>query len=215
MSRDRGLSPVVGKTLELGVGVLFVALLTATFFGGVVPEYRAAVSDEIGDRALVAGAERVEAAVPDGSYPSVYRRVAVRLPPAIRGDPYRIVAERDVGSDHDADADPERGSGTERAADTRVAALTLVHPDPDVGGRVRLAVPGDVTVSGSWTSASPSRVVVRGGDGGLSVRLEDGDTSTAAEATVTTTATTVTATTTAAEATVTTTSVDRTPEVAA
>jgi hypothetical protein len=213
VSRDRGLSPVVGKTLELGVGVLFVVLLTAMFFGGVVPEYRTAVGDEIGDRALVAGAERVEAAVPDGSYPRVDRRVAVRLPPAIRGDPYRIVAER--GSGTDSDAETERGSGTNRDADSHVAALALVHPDPRIGGRVRLAVPRDIEISGSWTSASPSRVVVRDGDGGLSVRLEDGDASIATTATAVTSATTAAKAAIAAPTTATTTPVDRTPEVAA
>ncbi|MFB6091013.1 MAG: hypothetical protein ABEJ97_08140 [Halobellus sp.] len=149
---DRALSPVVGKTLELGVGVLFVALLTATFFGGLVPEYRVAVGDELGDRALVAGADRIETAVPSVEFVDVERSVAVRLPPTIRGDPYRVVAE-------DADA----------------PALRLVHPDRSIGGRVRLAVPGGTSVSGAWTSSSPSRVLVSVSDRTLSVRLVDAD----------------------------------------
>ncbi|MGQ4554557.1 DUF7266 family protein [Halobellus sp. GM3] len=150
-SRDRGLSPVVGKTLELGIGVLFVALLTATLFGGVAPEYRAAVGDELGDRTLVAAGERVEAAVPAGGFAGLDRSVAVRLPQAIRGDPYRIVADRDAG-------DP---------------TLRLVHPDASIGGRVRLSLPERTELRGSWRSSSPSRVLVSGGEGVLSATLVD------------------------------------------
>jgi hypothetical protein len=149
-SADRGLSPVVGKTLELGVGVLFVALLTATFFGAVAPDYRAAVGSELGDRTLTAAADRIEAAVPGTDYSRVDRNVTVRLPETIRGDPYRIVA------------------------DGGVPAVRLVHPDRTVGGRLRLDLPRSATVSGSWRSTSPSRVVVDGAGGNVSVRLVDG-----------------------------------------
>jgi hypothetical protein len=155
--RNRGLSPVVGKTLELGVGVLFVALLTATFFGGLAPEYRAAVGSELGDRALVAGAERVEASVPTSGYARLDRRVSVRLPPEISGDPYRIVAETNPAG----------------------ASLRLVHPDPSIGGRVRLALPGNPEIRGAWRSSSPSRVFVRDSDGRFSVTLVDGEATTA------------------------------------
>ena len=149
-SADRGLSPVVGKTLELGVGVLFVALLTATFFGGVAPDYRAAVGAELGDRTLTAAADRIEAAVPGTAYPRIDRTVSVRLPATVRGDPYRIVA------------------------DGRTPSVRLVHPDRTVGGRLRLALPDSVAVRGSWRSTSPSRVVVDSADGTVSVRLADG-----------------------------------------
>jgi len=147
---DRGLSPVVGKTLELGVGVLFVALLTATFFGAVAPDYRAAVGTELGDRTLAAAADRIEVAVPANDYLSVDRRVTVQLPETIRGDPYRIVAADDPPS------------------------VRLVHPDRSVGGRLRLDLPKSVTIRGSWRSTSPSRVVVDRVDSDLSVRLVDG-----------------------------------------
>ena len=149
---DRGLSPVVGKTLELGVGVMFVALLTATLFGGLVPEYRAAVGAELGDRTLVGAADRVEAAAPAVALAEVDRSVTVQLPETIRGDPYRIVAETN-----------ESGS-----------ALALAHPDESVGGRVRLALPAGTTVRGAWRSTSPSRAVVRGTDGTITVTLADG-----------------------------------------
>lgn len=148
-SADRGLSPVVGKTLELGVGVLFVALLTATFFGGIAPDYRAAVGAELGDRTLTAAADRIEAAVPRTDYPRIDRNVTVRLPAAIRGDPYRIVAD---------DGPP---------------SVRLVHPDRTVGGQLRLDLPESVTIRGSWRSTSPSRVAIGGATGNVSIRLVD------------------------------------------
>jgi hypothetical protein len=141
----------VGKTLELGVGVLFVALLTATFFGGIAPDYRAAVGTELGDRTLVAAVERVEAAVPADTGIRAHRSVAVRLPPAIRGDPYRVVV----------------------ANGTSGPALRLVHPDASIDGLIRLTVPDETVVRGSWDSVSPSRAVVGLSDGRLSIRLVD------------------------------------------
>lgn len=152
---DRGLSPVVGKTLELGIGVLFVALLTASFYGGVVPDYRTAAAAEVGDRALVGAAERVESAVPERTT-RIDRRVAVSLPTTLRGDPYRIRAVSD--------------------SDTNATALVLEHPDAGVGGRVELAFPTrGANVSGTWTSTSESWVAVRGDGGRASVRLTNGD----------------------------------------
>jgi len=161
---DRGLSPVVGKTLELGVGVLFVALLTTTLFGGLAPDYRDAVGAELGERTLVAAAERTEAAVPDGDVidhadsvgvegTRFERRVSLRLPTSIRDDPYRIAA--------DSTAD---GS-----------AVALVHPDPRIGGRVRLAIPDSLTVSGSVSSESLSWIHVTATGDHLAVRLADED----------------------------------------
>jgi hypothetical protein len=146
----RGLSPVVGKSLELGIGVLLVALLTATFFGSVAPDYRAAVGAELGDRTLAAAADRVEAAAPGPDVVRIERRVSVRLPDTIRGSPYRIVA----------DGGPPM-------------SVRLVHPDAAVGGRIRLVLPASATISGSWRSSSPSEVIVAGTDGSLSIRLTD------------------------------------------
>jgi hypothetical protein len=144
---DRALSPVVGKALEAGIVVLFVALLTTTLYGGVVPNYRTAVGSEVGDRALVAAAERVERAVPSTAT-HVDRRVAVALPPTVRGAAYRVRTENE--------------------------SLVLDHPRPGVGGRVRLSLPAHVgNVTGTWSSGSRSWVVVRGGEN-ATVRLADG-----------------------------------------
>ncbi|MDS0297902.1 hypothetical protein NDI76_04035 [Halogeometricum sp. S1BR25-6] len=151
---ERALSPVVGKSLELGVVVLFVAVLSASFYGGIVPEYRTTAAAEAGDRALVGGAERVERAVPERPG-RIERRVAVSLPATLRGDPYRIRAA----------SDPEANA----------TALVLDHPDVGVGGRVRLSFPTrGANVTGTWESASDSWVVVRGGSERVSVSLENG-----------------------------------------
>jgi len=54
--------------------------------------------------------------------------------------------------------------------------LTLAHPDGRIGGRLRLSVPGDVAVSGSVTSTSPSWIRAVGTDeGGIRVTLGDSD----------------------------------------
>ncbi|SDQ75930.1 DUF7266 family protein [Halopelagius longus] len=146
---DRALSPVVGKGLEVGLVVLFVALLTTTLYGGVVPDYRTAAGDEVGERALVGAAERIEGAVPERSV-RVERAVSAPLPTTIRGDPYRVRA----------------ANGT----------LVLDHPTPGIGGRVRLAVPSRVTnVTGTWASSTPSWVVVRDGARGPRVYLANGN----------------------------------------
>lgn len=144
---ERGVAPAVGKALEVGVVLLYVGLLTTALYGGAVPTYRSAAGAEVADRTLVAAAERVEDAVPPAA-----RRVAVRhrvdLPATIRGANYRIVADGE--------------------------ALVLDHPEPDIGGRVRLALPERVvSVTGEWRSHDDAVVVVRSVDGGVEVRLAE------------------------------------------
>jgi len=154
---DRALSPVVGKTLELGVLVLLVALLTSTLYGGVVPEYRSAAAGELGDRTLARAAGDVERAVPPnatGGLPDGQAAVAVRasvpLPDSIRGRTYSLVA----------------GS----------RSLRLVHPHPSVGGETQLALPDRVrTVDGAWESGAPAAVAVRANATGVHLRLVVGE----------------------------------------
>jgi hypothetical protein len=144
---DRGLSPVVGKTLELGLVVLYLGFVTTALYGGVVPDYRNAAGASVADRTLASGAERVEAAVPpNATHVAVQRRVP--LPATIRGEQYRIEA-------------------------TNRTTLALRHPNPEVGGRVRLVLPGSVvSVSGEWQSGSPAAVTVSRNATGLVVQLE-------------------------------------------
>lgn len=147
-SGERAVAPVVGKALEASIVVLYIALLSSTLYGGVVPEYRTAAGAEVGERALAESAQRVQQAVPENA-----RRVAVRqqvsLPDTLRGEGYFV------------------------RVDNR--SLVLDHPDGGVGGRARLALPETVeTVSGNWSSYGSAFVVVQSmpdGDG-LAVRLE-------------------------------------------
>ncbi|MFC7156312.1 hypothetical protein ACFQPA_12750 [Halomarina halobia] len=144
---NRGATPVVGKALEAGIVVLYIGLLTTTLYGGVVPGYRTAAGDAVGDRTLAAAAERVQQSVPPEAA-AVDVRVRVDLPRTIRGERYRI---RTDGS-----------------------ALVLDHPHPEVGGRARLALPPQVVrVEGSWASDERALVRVRGTDEGVVVRLDE------------------------------------------
>jgi hypothetical protein len=143
----RGLTPAVGKALEVGVVVLFVGVMTTALYGGAVPEYRDAVGEEVAERTVAAAAERVENAVPP---PARQARVVHRvdLPASIRGAGYRI-----------------------EAADR---ALVLEHPSPEISVRTRLALPARVdTVSGEWESGEDAVVVVTGDADRVLIRLTD------------------------------------------
>jgi hypothetical protein len=146
---DRALAPVVGKTLEVALVVLFLGLLTTTLYGGVVPNYRDTAGREVGDRTLALAAERVQQAVPAvGTAVSVTHRVD--LPRTIRGRAYRVEADG--------------------------RTLVLVHPSDAVGGRESLVVPARVTrVEGAWHSREPAVIRVSSTDGGLVVELVEGE----------------------------------------
>ena len=144
---DRAVTGAVGKLLELALVVLFVGLLSTALFGGVVPEYRSAAATEVGERTLSLGAQRVQQAVPPavgGTRASATYRVD--LPRTIHGEAYRIRAEG--------------------------RTLVLDHPSPAVRGRVRLAVPTEATVSGSWESRGAPVIRVTTTGDGLAVRLD-------------------------------------------
>lgn len=138
MSRDRGFTPVVGKGLEAAIVVLYITSLVATLHGGVLPDYRTDAAAEVGDRTLASAADRVEASVPPPSTAVDVTRT-VSLPDTIDRASYRVRAVNDTRS------------------------LVLDHPDPDVDGRIRLALPDRVVaIEGSWESDDPARVRVRG-----------------------------------------------------
>jgi len=147
-SDTRAVSPVVGKALEASIVVLYVGVLTATLYGGVVPEYRTAAGAEVGERVLAQSAERVQQAVPTDAS-AVRIRAEVSLPRTLRGDAYSIRTEDQ--------------------------ALVLDHPEERVGGRAALALPETVaSVEGEWSSREPAIVAVRSSEEGLAVRLESG-----------------------------------------
>lgn len=143
---NRGISTVVEKLLGLGIVVLYIGLLTTTLYGGIVPGYQSAVGTELGDRTLAQATARVEQAVPPRAR-TVRVRTRVELPATIDGSAYTIRADG--------------------------GALVLDHPSPSIGGRARPVVPERVRrLSGSWESGERTRVVVTGGAGNVTVRLE-------------------------------------------
>lgn len=147
---SRAVSPVVSKALEASIVVLYVAALSATMYGGIVPEYRTAAGAEVGERVVAEAAQRVQQAVPPDAR-AVEVRSQVSLPETIRGRTYSVVVEN--------------------------RTLVLDHPRDGVGDRARLALPETVvSVRGNWSSREPAFVVVRSSaDGdGLAVRLESG-----------------------------------------
>ena len=145
---DRAVTPSVGKALEGGIVVLFVGLLTTMLLGGLVPDYRAATGAELGDRVLATASQEVERTVPS-TVRAVDARRSVDLPSSIAGEGYEI-----------------RTDGR---------WLVLDHPDPAVGGRVRLVLPATVdSVDGIWQSGADTAVAVEGNRTGLVVELTDG-----------------------------------------
>ncbi|MFB6078363.1 MAG: hypothetical protein ABEJ80_05245 [Halarchaeum sp.] len=148
MSDDRGLTPVVAKTLEIGIVLLYVSLVLATLYGGVVPSARTDAAGVVGDRALAAAATNVEDAVPPANAARVRVERRVDLPATLRDRSYSI------------------------RADGR--ALVLDSDAPGVGGRTPLSLPGRVTtVTGSWNATGDAVVVVRGDGDDLTVSLEE------------------------------------------
>lgn len=152
MSRDcRAAAPAVGKALEAGIVVLFVALLTTALYGGIVPNARTAAADEVGERTLQHAAANVEAAVPEHESPGagaggVVAERRVDLPATIRDSGYRITA------------DGER--------------LVLVHEHGNVGGGTPLVLPESVrAVRGNWTDSDALVRVRAHPSGGFVVEL--------------------------------------------
>lgn len=144
---DRAVVPVVGKLLEVSLVVLYLSVVSATLYGGVVPGYEAAAGEELGERTLAMATQRIEAAVPPNAT-RVEARYRVALPETIAGDGYAI-----------------RTDGR---------TLVLDHPDPPVETRARLELPPEVVaVEGSWTSGSETVVTVTGGESEMVVELRE------------------------------------------
>jgi hypothetical protein len=143
---DRAVSPVVGKSLEATLVVLYIGLVTTALYGGAVPDYRAEAGDEVAERTLAATATDVEAAVPPETAGATVTR-EIELPATIAGESYRIRADE--------------------------GRLVLDHPNPEVSAGMPLVLPQRVvTVSGTWRSGDDTRIVVATTEGGLEVRLE-------------------------------------------
>lgn len=125
---NRGVTPVVEKTVAIGLVTLFVTASLGTLLGGVVPNYEQATGREVGERILASAGAEIERAVP-----ATQANVAVRrehsLPGTIDGTGYSLVVEN--------------------------RTLSLTHPDPAVGGSTPLSVPSTVIVqNGTWTGGA-------------------------------------------------------------
>jgi len=144
---SRAVTPVVEKTITMGIVVLFVGGMTTALFGTAVPTYRDAVGTELGERVLATASEEVERAVPPNATVVRSERV-VKLPATIRGSAYRI----------------------------RVDGRSLVLDHPDIGTlRSRPALPPTVTTfTGEWQSGGATVVTVRSVSGGLAIDLREG-----------------------------------------
>lgn len=142
---DRAISPVIGKSMEATLVVLYLGLVTTALYGGAVPEYRAEAGSEVAERTLADAATDIEAAIPpEAEGVTVSRKV--ELPATIAGEAYRI-----------------RIDGNR---------LVLEHPNPAIDETAPLVLPERVVaVSGTWQSGETARIVVTTADAGLEVRL--------------------------------------------
>lgn len=123
-SDTRGLTPVVGKSLAVGLTLLYVTGMVGVLLGGVVPAYEKTAGAKIGDRVLSTAAGEIEQTASQSEGDLVVR-ASVELPPTINSAGYRLVL-----------------SGR---------TLRLDHPDEEIGGRVRLSLQPGLTVrSGAW-----------------------------------------------------------------
>jgi len=143
---SRGVSFVVEKALAIGVAVLYIGVVTGVLLGGVVPEYRAATGDELGERVLATAATDIEGAVPaaDGA---VNHTSTIDLPDAIEDESYEL--------------------------HLRGRRLVLVHPDPAIAAETRLSLPPSVTVeNGTWESTDSLDVRVQGSATNRTLRFD-------------------------------------------
>lgn len=155
---DRAVTPMVAKTLEAGIVVLFIGIATTGLYAGVVPDYRTATATDVGERTLVAAGNEIERSVPPDAA-AVHAETRVDLPATIRSEEYRIVA-----GTRDAE-----GSGPAGGAPT----VELDHDHPAVGGSYALAVPDRVVDVRGELTGGDGRIVVRSTGNGVVVVLED------------------------------------------
>jgi len=145
---ERAVTPAVGKTLEVGIVVLFIGFLTASLLGGVVPDYRTATGAEVGERVLATTGQEIERAVPPTARDVSVRRT-VELPVQIAGSGYTVKVDG--------------------------RSLVLTHPDPAIGGRLHLSLPSTVDrAEGRADDGGQILITVSGDSSGLVVELTDG-----------------------------------------
>lgn len=145
---SRAVAPVVGKVLVAGLAVLYISAMTTVLLGGVVPDYRAAAGDELGERVLATAGATVERATTDADG-TVDVRVRADLPGTIRNAPYRLTL----------------ANGT----------LRLNHSTDAVDAQARIDLPQNLSVAdGTWRSGDDLVVRVTGPPSNRTVSLVEG-----------------------------------------
>lgn len=133
---ERAMTPVVGKSLAIGIVLLYLGGMTTILLGGTVPEYRTHAGSELGDRVLATAGGSIEQSVPNANG-TVETNQTVDLPPTIREQSYEL----------------ELTGGR----------LRLHHSNPEIGGEIRLSLPPTAIVENStWRSGTDLQIRVSG-----------------------------------------------------
>lgn len=145
----RGVTPVVAKTLAIGLAVLYIAGMTTALLGGVVPDYETRAGAELGERVLATAAGEIERA-PSAADGRVETQTTVTLPETIANEGYRLVL----------------ANGTDR--------LRLDHPDPAIEMATRLSLPATVTPQNGTVRGETVVITVSGPARDRTLTIEEG-----------------------------------------
>lgn len=149
LTDGRGLTPVVSKTLAIGIAVLYIAGMTTVLLGGVVPEYETRAGAEVGERVLATAAGEIEEAPPtvDGD---VETQTTVTLPETIANSGYDLVLSNESNR------------------------LALDHPESAVETETRLSLPSNVSLQNGTVSGGALVITVSGPPDDRTLRVEEG-----------------------------------------
>ena len=135
---DRGMTPVVGKTLAIGLAVLYIGGMMTVLLGGVAPAYETRAGSEVGERVLATAAGEIERTPPtvEGH---VETQTTVDLPGTIADSGYRLVLSN------------------------RTETLVLDHPDSEIERETQLSLPAGVSAeNGTVQGGNELRITVSG-----------------------------------------------------
>lgn len=145
---DRAMTPVIEKSLAIGIALAYIVGTTGLVYGGLVPGYERATADELGERVLATAAGAIEGAPPavDGR---IDRRQSVDLPRTIDGERYEIVVVGD--------------------------RLELDQPDDQLEAETTLSLPSGVTATGAYESAGPLVITITGPPNNRTLTIDTGE----------------------------------------
>lgn len=148
---DRGTTPVVSKTLALGLTVLYIAGMMTVLFGGVVSDYETRTGSELAERVLATAAGEIEQA-PSSVGGTVETQTTIELPGTIANSGYTLVLWN------------------------RSDRLVLEHPDPDIEAETSLSLPPNVTAENVTVESGQSlTITVRGPTTDRRLTIKEGD----------------------------------------